>query len=213
MTTQEVPQRIRTLSKHLSWLLRHGAGEVGLPMDPAGWASIDDVLRQTNMDQATLMQVVATNTKNRIEVHEDRLRACQGHSNTNMPVQLEALEASWTPFTAENETVVHGTALEALPGIAAQSLLPVARTHVHLALHAQSTVGKRSKVQVLLIVSTEAMQHAGARLWCAPNGVILTRAVPPGCIVGVVPQSKKARASQRRDDGPLPWLAGTESEK
>lgn len=32
------------VERRLSWLLRHAAGEEGLEMDQAGWATIDDVL-------------------------------------------------------------------------------------------------------------------------------------------------------------------------
>ena len=70
-------------SKHLSWLLRHGAVEAGLAMDPAGWADVADVLARTKMTRAQLEEAVRTNTKGRLQQEGDRVRACQGHSQAN----------------------------------------------------------------------------------------------------------------------------------
>ena len=84
----------KELSKTLSWLLRHGANEAGVPMDEAGWVPITDVLRYMRISQGTLDEVVETNNKNRLECKGDRIRACQGHSTENMPVTLEALETA-----------------------------------------------------------------------------------------------------------------------
>ena len=80
-------------SKRLSWLLRHGAREVGLPMDAAGWVSVPEVLRALSITRAQLEHAVATNRKRRLQLDGERVRACQGHSADGTPVTLEALEA------------------------------------------------------------------------------------------------------------------------
>lgn len=171
-------------SKQLSWLLRHGAIESGLAMDAAGWAAIEDVLRATGLTRAELDAVVRLNNKSRLEVRGDRVRACQGHSSEGVPVTLEALEASWERHEGEG-SVWHGTNVVAALAIAREGILPGARTHVHLAPATDSEVGKRAQVDVLLEVGLARLRAAGIEVFQSPNGVLLCRAVPPDCIVGL----------------------------
>ncbi|HEY8427875.1 MAG TPA: RNA 2'-phosphotransferase [Sandaracinaceae bacterium] len=63
-------EQIRT-SKRLSWLLRHGAAEAGVALDPAGWAAVDDVLRALGIERAVLEEVVRENDKRRFELDGD----------------------------------------------------------------------------------------------------------------------------------------------
>ena len=180
---------VRT-SKKLSWLLRHGAGEVGLPMDAAGWAPVPAVLRQLGISRSRLDEAVAHNNKNRLQLEGDRVRCCQGHSTETMPVTAEALEASWRVWTGA--TAWHGTFLGAVDAIGVEGLVPQARTHVHLTGELESVVGKRANVHVMIEVDAGAMRRLGCELFEAPNGVILTRRVPPECFVGVEAMTRKA---------------------
>lgn len=200
-------KKITRVSHALSALLRHGAKEAGLAMDAAGWAAIDDVLRKARIDRATLDAVVRENNKSRLEVQGERIRACQGHSLKNMPVTLEALEASWT-VDARDEPVWHGTGVDALAPIAREGLLPGERTHVHLAGATDSTVGKRAGVDVMLQIDTGRLRAAGLTLYRSANGVLLVRAVPPACIVGLVAESRRARAQEASLRALFAHLAG-----
>lgn len=186
------PQTLTRRSKKLSWLLRHGATEASLPMDAAGWASATDVMRFLNLDRPTLELIVAQNTKKRLQLIGDRIRCCQGHSMASMPVTLEALEASWTPY-AGDDVIWHGTRLDVLPAIDQTGLNAGRRTHVHLAAALDSTVGKRSAVAVMLAVSAERQRAAGFPVFAAPNGVLLARRVPRPCIIGVRPMTQRAQ--------------------
>lgn len=182
-------------SHKLSWLLRHGAVATGLSMDAAGWAPVSEVLAHTGMSCADLEAAVARDGKGRLELDGDRIRAAQGHSRSGTPVSWEALEASWSPASGL-ERVWHGTAMEALPGIAAEGLRPGERTHVHLAEHPESRVGKRADVAVLLEVSVPALAAEGVGLFRSPNGVLLARAVPRACIVGWRAVTRRARKEE-----------------
>ncbi len=190
-------QNLKRASHALSQLLRHGAGEVGLAMDAAGWASVDDVLRRARLSRETLDVVVRTNNKSRLQIVGDRIRCCQGHSLEGMPVTQEALEASWEELDRV-EPIWHGTNEEALPSIARQGLLRGGRTHVHLAEETDSKVGKRAGVGVLLRVDPTALRAAGIGLYRSPNGVLLAREVPPGCITGLVAVSERAKKGEAR---------------
>ncbi|MFO7561180.1 MAG: RNA 2'-phosphotransferase [Enhygromyxa sp.] len=180
-------------SKRLSWLLRHGASEVGLDMDEAGWVEVGAVLRAMNMSLGDLEWVVAGNDKRRLQLEAGRVRACQGHSLDNLAVTREGLEASWAVY-ADEAPVWHGTSVEAVPGIAREGIRAVARTHVHLAPSMTSKVGKRASVQVMLEVSPARVRAAGLELYGAPNGVVLAREIPASAVVGLHPISKRAHA-------------------
>jgi putative RNA 2'-phosphotransferase len=182
-------------SKKLSWLLRHGALEAGLAMDAAGWAEVDDVRRVLGMSRGALEAAVRDNEKQRLELRGTRMRASQGHSLDGMPVTCEALEASWEVHEG-GTTVFHGTRIAALAGIAREGILPGERTHVHLAEATDSTVGKRSAVDVVLEVSPLALRGLGLSLYRSPNGVVLARRVPAPAIVGLLPQVERARRKE-----------------
>ncbi|MBI5515762.1 MAG: RNA 2'-phosphotransferase [Deltaproteobacteria bacterium] len=189
------PIALTHASKRLSWLLRHGAGETGLPMDPAGWVPVEAVLRALNIPESSLDQVVRENNKGRLELREGRVRACQGHSTEAMPVTREALEASWTE-EPRTDLCWHGTSLAHLDAIDREGLTSQARTHVHLAEETDSKVGKRAGVDVLLAIDPERLRARGLKLYRSPNGVLLVRAVPRDCIVAARAVSRNARARE-----------------
>ncbi|MCA9491126.1 MAG: RNA 2'-phosphotransferase [Myxococcales bacterium] len=166
------------VSKKMSWLLRHGANEVGLRMDDAGWASIEDVLRQLRLRRSVLDEVVEGNDKHRFEVVGSRIRASQGHSLAGTPVTVEGLERSWERVVGRTEPLIHGTNRAAAEVIRREGLLPMDRTHVHMASSADDKVGKRYRVQVLLRICPLRLAGAGLELFRSPNGVMLARRVP-----------------------------------
>lgn len=180
-------------SKQLSWLLRHGARETGLAMDEAGWVAIVDVLAHTGMDRDELDEAVRTNTKGRLQLDGDRVRACQGHSLAGTPVTHEGLERSWQSHEGD-APLWHGTSRTAIDGIAQHGILPIARTHVHLAPSESSLVGKRDGVAFLLAIDPARVRAEGLGIFVAGNGVVLVREVPPRCIVGVRATTARARA-------------------
>jgi putative RNA 2'-phosphotransferase len=184
------------LSKRISWLLRHGAGDSHLPMDPAGWARIDDVLGVLGITRAELDTAVAVNDKQRLQVAGQRIRACQGHSLERMPVSIDALEASWE-LVEPVDPLWHGTNVTAIAGIAQHGIQPGQRSHVHVAPQRDSHVGKRSSVDYLLEIDPIRLVHAGLQIFWAPNGVILVRYVPVAAISGITATSAAGQHHQR----------------
>ena len=182
---------IRT-SRHLSWLLRHGAIESELPMDGAGWCSIEALLATTGISRSLLDAVVERNNKSRLQVDGARIRASQGHSLAGTPVTLADLEASWSEWR-DATSIWHGTNSKVLADIAHEGLLAQGRTHVHLAESIESQVGKRSGVVLMLEIDPQRVRDAGQTIYRSPNGVILVRHVPPACIVALHPLSRRAR--------------------
>lgn len=161
-------------------------------MDAAGWADVEHVLRIVKIDRGTLERVVAGNNKSRFELIDGRIRASQGHTQKGTGVSLEELEASWRPFKGSGP-IFHGTRVDAVESIARDGIQPVARTHVHLADAVDSQVGKRANVDLCLAVDPARLRERGIEVFASQNGVVLARQVPPECIVGLLPLSKKAK--------------------
>lgn len=184
-------------SKRLSWLLRHGAQEAGLKMDADGWLSLDEVLSATGLSAHALEELVRADQKGRFELRAGpppQVRACQGHS-AGGGVSPEALERSWTPAEVPGGVAWHGTSVECALAIAASGQISArARTHVHLAQELSSVVGKRAGVALMLGVGVELLRAGGGELFMSPNGVLLARAVPAGCVLEVRAMTRAGRA-------------------
>ena len=193
-------------SKRLSWLLRFGAVEAGVKMDEAGWVPVKAALKAARLEKGQLEEIVHNNNKQRFELQGRKIRACQGHGR-ELPVTQDALEASWEVFDGPDH-VWHGTHPGAVEGIAAEGLLPIDRTHVHLAEHKESRLGKRAGVGLLLIVSVPRLRELDQEVYRSPNGVLLTRHVPPEAITGQFLISKRARKAE----GQLRQLLGLDVE-
>ncbi len=196
-------KKLTEKSKKLSWLLRHGAAEAGLNVDPAGWVPTQQVLNYLKISKDDLHYAVEYNNKNRLQITDTHIRACQGHSTEIMPITLDALEESWDIFTG-NDTLWHGTNLDAIYKIAKEGLLPIKRTHVHLAPFQNSLVGKRNNTSILLTISTMMLRNEGIKIFQAHNGVILVRHVPNTCIIQAYAITRPAKKKQSEIDRMFP---------
>jgi putative RNA 2'-phosphotransferase len=166
------------LSKWISLRLRHNPAGIGLTLDSAGWAVVDDLIAASarhgvRFDRDALDVVVANNNKRRFEYDESgaRIRARQGHS---IDVDLGYADA------APPQVLYHGTAARSLPTIRRDGLLPMSRHDVHLSADEATahSVGSRHGAPVVLTVDAAAMAADGHTFRVTGNGVWLTAAVP-----------------------------------
>ena len=162
------------VSKRLAYVLRHHPESVGLTLDAAGWADVDELLAAVRLTRAELDHVVATNDKRRFTFDESgtRIRASQGHSR---PVQLGY--ASLRP----PDVLFHGTVERFLDAILTEGLRPGRRHAVHLSpdVATARVVGGRRGRPVVLRVDAAAMATDGHVFTRSDNGVWLVDAVPP----------------------------------
>jgi len=149
------------LSKKLSWILRHGAGELGLHMDKEGFVSISELLntRMLKDKQVTLMDIqklAEVDKKQRYAIKSEPnpnananeasssetkywIRANQGHSlksEGTIELDFEHLLKDLTIAEIEQkkwtEVICHGTNLQALKEILkSRGLNRMSRTHIH----------------------------------------------------------------------------------
>lgn len=166
-----------SISKYLSYVLRHCPESIDLILDKNGWASIDELIKksipQHNITRETLREVVVKNEKKRFKISDDgkRVRANQGHS---LKVDLD-LVPSEPP-----EILFHGTAQRFLGMIKLVGLKPGKRNHVHLTpdKNAAINVGKRYGAPVLLEVRSGDMFREGFIFYLSENYLWLTEHVP-----------------------------------
>lgn len=165
-------------SKFLSFVLRHKPDAIGLELDAAGWADVDDLIRLAKasgraLDHELLFLVVETNDKQRFALDEarTRIRANQGHS---IEIDLGLSPRSPPPV------LFHGTASRFLESIRASGLVPGSRTHVHLSQDRSTAraVGARHGKPVVLSIDARALHAFGMEFRLAHNGVWLVAQVP-----------------------------------
>ncbi len=166
------------ISRLLSLVLRHEPHSIGMQLDPNGWVECSTLIKAAAdhgmvFDQATLMEVVRTNDKQRFALSEDgtRIRANQGHS---VKVDLELKTETPPP------RLYHGTVGRFIDSIRTHGLLKGERQHVHLSRDPEtaSKVGGRRGTPVILSIRSQAMHEAGHGFFLSKNGVWLTHHVP-----------------------------------
>jgi putative RNA 2'-phosphotransferase len=175
MTSADLTQ----LSKFLSLVLRHEPERIGLTLDEAGWADVEELLNRCAragrpINRALLARIVETSDKQRFAFNSDqtRIRANQGHS---VPVNL-GLSPREPPAH-----LYHGTASRSLTSILQSGLKRGERHHVHLTeTPATATaVGQRYGTPVLLRIDAARMHTDGHRFHCSDNNVWLCDEIPP----------------------------------
>lgn len=171
-------QQLTSASKFLSLVLRHKPSTIGLELDAAGWANIDELLAKSTLakhalSRAMLEEIVQTSDKKRFAISDDglRIRANQGHS---VDVELGL------PPVAPPARLYHGTATRFLDAILAEGLSKRQRHHVHLSESRETatTVGGRYGQPVLLAVDSLRMSAEGYQFFRSENNVWLTDHVP-----------------------------------
>lgn len=171
-------KQLKSISKYLSYILRHDPADAGITLDKNGWTSVDLLLHELSsrfpaLDKPTLEYIVATNSKQRFAFNEDKsmIRASQGHS---VDVELNYLPQ-------EPPTVLfHGTVSANVKSIMQEGLKKQGRHHVHLSENVTTAlqVGSRHGVSKILKIHSGKMHEAGYVFYLSANHVWLTDFVP-----------------------------------
>lgn len=165
-------------SKHLSYILRHGAKEHGIDMDSQGYCSVQEIVEKWGLvcgiDTHILDAIVAADNKQRFQYNASRtcIRACQGHS-----IPLPDME--FKDYVPEN-VLWHGTAEKNIESISVNGLLPEQRGFVHLSRDKATalTVGARHGKPCAFKVDAVRMYVEGFKFVVSENGVVLIKYVP-----------------------------------
>jgi putative RNA 2'-phosphotransferase len=166
-----------SISKFISFILRHKPEAVGISLDDHGWADVDELIAGIQksgkvIDMTMLEDIVRTDEKGRYSFNEDKtkIRANQGHS---IAVDVELKEL--TP----PDILYHGTAARFLDSIKREGIKSMDRQYVHLSVDYGTAVkvGKRHGYPVVLKLDTTQMAADGIKFYLSENGVWLTKYV------------------------------------
>jgi putative RNA 2'-phosphotransferase len=169
---------LKSISKTLSYVLRHRPDSVGLVLEDGGWVGVEDLLAalarsNKRLTRDVLDRVVAENDKQRFEFSADglRIRARQGHS--------AEVDLGYEPSNPPAQ-LYHGTATKSLESILATGLNKGQRHHVHLSTNIETMiqVGMRHGKPVVVAVDAARMQADGFEFFVTGNEVWLTDHVP-----------------------------------
>ncbi len=151
------------VSKFLSGLLRHFAGDFGVQLDREGWARLEGVVRvvreRFNVGRAAIELIAAFDAKRRFEIRDGKIRARYGHS---IPVDKDWSESDEVP-----EKLYHATHPRNVKSILEKGLLPMRRIEVHMCERPEEAleVGRRHCSEpVLLEIDANKAEKAGIRI-------------------------------------------------
>ncbi|RUM48068.1 MAG: RNA 2'-phosphotransferase [Hyperthermus sp.] len=199
-------QRLR-LSKLMSFLLRHGANEVGLALSENGWVSVRELARAIRerwrsreyyswLQEEHIIAVSLLDPKGRFELSSDRkmIRASYGHT-IRVSLGYKPLKPTELP-----RVLYHGTLRENIPSILERGILPMRRIFVHLtpSIDVALEVGLRhGRDVVILVIEPSCLLKKGLSVYKASNIIYLTKHVPPSCIREVLGKDRVSRQWSR----------------
>jgi 2'-phosphotransferase len=182
---------LTSLSKTMSFLLRHAAHEHNLPIESSGFVKLEDLLKNRKMKnmkatEEKVRAVVENDNKGRYEL-ENRppwyIRAVQGHSMSTVKDE-DILDPITNIF--EFPLIVHGTYMDAWELIKKSGLNKMSRNSIHFSIgfskddHVIS--GMRNDCNVMIEINGITAFYNGVKFFISKNKVVLT----PG-IDGVLP--------------------------
>lgn len=172
------------LSKSLSYILRHGANQMGFQMSTDGFIFLEDLLAHPQFRSYTvddIKRVVETNDKQRfklqphLETGRLQIRANQGHSVMVENLELKPVLAGSPDCPSE---AVHGSYLRNWNSIQQHGLSRMKRTHIHLApgLPGEEGVisGMRKDCDLAIFIDVFKALADGIQFFWSDNGVLLT---------------------------------------
>ncbi|CAN9515062.1 unnamed protein product [Ophioblennius macclurei] len=193
-----------SLSKSMSYALRHGASQMGLPMGADGFLFVEELLAHPQFRSYSVEdveRVVATNDKQRFKLRSHpgdgrlQIRANQGHSVQVLDLELKPVLAGSPDCPAE---AVHGSYLRNWSSIRQHGLSRMRRTHIHLAsgLPGEDGVisGMRKDCDLAVFIDVPRALADGVEFFWSENGVLLT----PGNVEGKLLPKYFSRALRLR---------------
>ncbi|NGP88827.1 RNA 2'-phosphotransferase [Aliifodinibius halophilus] len=154
-----------SLSKFLSYVLRHHPESIGVEIDKNGWVAINELITKAEADgrllsRKKITKVIEHSNKQRFIISEDGqyIRAGYGHS-IDVDLQLHPKQPP--------EVLYHGTAQKNVQSILEEGLHSGSRNFVHLSAQKDDAkqVGARHGMPVILEVLSQKMAKNGIKFY------------------------------------------------
>jgi 2'-phosphotransferase len=179
-------QRETSISKKMSYYLRHHIDEISDTVTPDGYVKLSDLLKhkdfvKNNITITDIEYIVTNNDKQRFKLitlepsKEQMIRANQGHSisDSNIFGQIDQTKI-YTEITEPLPYCVHGTIKKAINDIKKTGLNKMSRTHIHFASEPNAISGFRASSSVLIHIDMISAMSDGIKFFISDNGVILS---------------------------------------
>lgn len=183
------------LSKLLSWVLRHGADQLNLPIESNGFVDIETLLKLQQFSAkhyklSDIQVVVANDKKGRFSITTNsnghlQIKANQGHSlHTIKDLNLRQINSA-----TKYPIVVHGTYRRHWPNILATGLNRMNRVHIHFAINDFLTStnidttstspisGIRQNCEILIYCNLQLTLNHNIQFFLSDNNVVLTSGI------------------------------------
>ncbi len=165
----------KKLSRFLALVLRHKPEAINLKLDAKGKCSLPELIAKINqrgwpfeVKREHIEKIVADDSKKRYALEDEMIWAQQGHSLTDVQVELTKI----TP----PQYLYHGTAQRFVSQILGQGLRPMKRQHVHLSkdVATATQVGsRRDSKPTILRVDAKKAHEEGTEFYLSGNDVYL----------------------------------------
>ncbi len=168
---------LESLSRFLSFLLRHRPRDYPLSFDRQGFVSWTELMgtvqaRFPEVAEGEILGVITGSDKKRFEMREGKVRATYGHSFA-VDLGVESIE----PPAA----LYHGTARDLAQNILREGLKPSGRAYVHLSASMEEAVAigkRRDPTPAVLVVDSRAAHLSGIHFYSS-GPLYLTAEIPP----------------------------------
>lgn len=169
-----------SLSKEVSYILRHHPKKYNLKLDENGFVNINELLLQLNKNnkydkvitKEDLECVVFHSDKKRWEINGEMIRALYGHSTSQNIIKTSA-----TP----PNILYHGTTHKALNEILKVGLKPMSRQYVHMSIDIETAVKtgqRRESNPVILKIDSKKALSDGIKFYKGNEEIWLAEAMP-----------------------------------
>ena len=171
-------QKLESIGKFLSLVLRHKPEKIGIKLDQSGWCDVTELITKSNsygikFDIEILKQIVESDSKKRFAFKDNfsKIRASQGHS-----INIKLGYTSQKP----PEILYHGTGEKSVQSILSTGLQKRDRQYVHLSddITTAKKVGQRHGDPVILKILSGDMYREKFEFFLSDNDVWLTDYVP-----------------------------------
>lgn len=172
-------KRHESISKALSFWLRHRPEKIGIKILENGWVNIDELVEKSQSkfymtrEEVEIVVLNQDPNKRRLSISEDlsQIRANQGHS---IDVKIEFDEV------IPPKTLYHGAPVGVVDLIMKEGIKKMSRHAVHLSPDYETAeiVGSRRGSFTVLEIDALKMSRDGYKIFRSENGVYLTEHVP-----------------------------------
>ena len=178
-------QRVKSISKKISYYLRHNLLAVQSNVSSDGYVDLKNLLKLSDFDNVwieEIFHVVKNSDKKRFNIKYDDInnqyliRANQGHSISESSKLINPMDIFYK-ITQPLEYCIHGTSKDKIDSIKSKGLKCMSRTHIHFASKPNAISGFRKTSDAFVHIDMAKAMTDGIEFYMSDNEVILSSGI------------------------------------